>query len=119
VHGLCRAYGENQVLRGLDLTVRAGGVTALLGANGAGKTTLVRVLVGLDAADAGTVRVLDHDPAAAPRRWRERVGVVLQATALLDCWAGYYDQPLDTADVLGLVGLQESGPPPGGGAVGR
>jgi ABC-2 type transport system ATP-binding protein len=115
VRGLHRAYGENEVLRGLDLTVRSGGVTALLGANGAGKTTLVRVLVGLDRADAGTVRVLGENPAEAPRGWRQRVGVVLQATALpeelqvrelLDCWAGYYERPLETADVLGLVGLQ-------------
>ena len=45
--GLCAFYGATQVLFGLDLSVVAGGVTALLGANGAGKTTTLRALCGM------------------------------------------------------------------------
>ncbi len=50
--GLCAGYGEIQVLWGIDLDVRRGEITALIGSNGAGKTTLMRALSGLDP-DAG------------------------------------------------------------------
>ena len=47
VKGLHAAYGETEVLHGLDFAVQQGGVTALLGANGAGKTTTLRALCGM------------------------------------------------------------------------
>ncbi len=51
------AFGANQVLKGVDLKLRPGSVTALLGANGAGKSTLIKVLSGVYSAQGGTVRV--------------------------------------------------------------
>ncbi len=56
VEGLVRSFGRTQALRGLDLEVPPGTVTALLGPNGAGKTTLVRILATLirPASSAGT-----------------------------------------------------------------
>ena len=45
--GLCAGYGEIQVLWGVDMAVRQGEITALIGSNGAGKTTLMRALSGL------------------------------------------------------------------------
>jgi branched-chain amino acid transport system ATP-binding protein len=47
VKALCAGYGEIQVLWGVDLSVRRGEITALIGSNGAGKTTLMRALSGL------------------------------------------------------------------------
>src|SRR3984893_18973423 len=47
VQGLCAGYGEIQVLWGIDMAVRRGAITALIGSNGAGKTTLMRALSGL------------------------------------------------------------------------
>ena len=47
LQGLCAGYGEVQVLWGIDMTVRRGEITALIGSNGAGKTTLMRALSGL------------------------------------------------------------------------
>ncbi|UZE52075.1 ABC transporter ATP-binding protein [Rhodopseudomonas sp. P2A-2r] len=44
---LCAGYGEIQVLWGIDMAVRSGEITALIGSNGAGKTTLMRALSGL------------------------------------------------------------------------
>ncbi|WP_043160606.1 ABC transporter ATP-binding protein [Bradyrhizobium sp. Ai1a-2] len=51
--GLCAGYGEIQVLWGIDLEVRHGEITALIGSNGAGKTTLMRALSGLIPTTAG------------------------------------------------------------------
>lgn len=57
ITGLHKAFGRNQVLRGVDMVIPAGQVTVLMGANGAGKSTLVKVLSGVHAADRGEVRL--------------------------------------------------------------
>jgi len=58
IRGLRRAFGENEALRDVSLSVRPGEIHALLGPNGAGKTTLLRILTGLVAADGGEVTIL-------------------------------------------------------------
>jgi branched-chain amino acid transport system ATP-binding protein len=65
VRGLCAGYGEVQVLHGVDLSVRAGEVVALLGANGAGKTTLNNNLSGVFRPFAGQVVFEGQDLARA------------------------------------------------------
>ncbi len=55
VHGLAVTLGGNEVLEGLDLTVRRGDALVVMGRNGAGKTTLLRALAGLVVPDRGTV----------------------------------------------------------------
>ncbi|MFZ5736607.1 MAG: ABC transporter ATP-binding protein [Pseudomonadota bacterium] len=59
--GLDAGYGEIQVLWGVDLAVRRGEITALIGSNGAGKTTLMRTLSGLVAVRGGAYRSEGHD----------------------------------------------------------
>jgi iron(III) transport system ATP-binding protein len=54
---LRKAYGERVVLAGVDLTVPAGTLTAILGSSGSGKTTLLRIVIGFVTADAGTVSI--------------------------------------------------------------
>ncbi len=66
VTGLRKSFGDHVVLDGLDLTVQAGTVLALLGTNGAGKTTTVNILSTLIRADGGDVRVAGHDLASDP-----------------------------------------------------
>ncbi len=61
VEGLIAGYDEVEVLHGLDLTVAAGGITAVVGANGAGKTTLMRALAGLLPLDDGHLRLEGRD----------------------------------------------------------
>uniref|UniRef100_A0A7C1FID8 Sugar ABC transporter ATP-binding protein n=1 Tax=Caldilinea aerophila TaxID=133453 RepID=A0A7C1FID8_9CHLR len=55
--GIAKAYGPVVALRNVDMTVRRGEIHALLGANGAGKSTLVKILAGVQPADAGEVFV--------------------------------------------------------------
>ncbi len=57
IQGLTKAFGANNVLRGIDLVLPKGRVTALMGANGAGKSTLVKVLCGVHQANGGVVRL--------------------------------------------------------------
>ncbi|MGE5758803.1 MAG: ABC transporter ATP-binding protein, partial [Gemmatimonadota bacterium] len=69
------------VLRDIDLEVRSGELVALLGPSGCGKTTLLRIIAGLEAPDAGAVRVSGEDTAALAARERQ-VGFVFQHYAL-------------------------------------
>ena len=61
VRGLRKGYGRQPVLWDLDFTLGWGECVALFGANGAGKTTLLKVVSTQARADAGTVRVAQHD----------------------------------------------------------
>jgi ABC-2 type transport system ATP-binding protein len=114
IRGLRKSYGEVEAVRGIDLDVRAGEVFAFLGPNGAGKTTTVEILEGYRRRSGGEVSVLGEDPERADRRWRERIGVVLQSCRLdpyltvresLALYAGYYEAPRPIEETIELVGL--------------
>jgi cystine transport system ATP-binding protein len=57
VHGLRKAFGDNEVLKSIDLEVRRGQVLALVGPSGSGKTTVLRSLNGLETPDAGRIEI--------------------------------------------------------------
>src|SRR5437870_13123030 len=78
VRGLRRTYGSYEAVRGVDLDVAQGSITALLGTNGAGKTSTLEVIEGLARASAGEVSVLGLDPVADRAAVRRRIGVLLQ-----------------------------------------
>ncbi len=112
--GLTRSYGALRAVDDIDLTVERGQCVALLGPNGAGKTTTTEILEGYRTRDSGDVRVLGIDPSAADRRWRTRVGIVLQQVGDLSeltvreslrHFAGYYPNPRPVDEVLDQVGL--------------
>ena len=90
--GLTRRYGQGaagvDALRGVDIDIRAGTFTAIMGPSGSGKSTLMHLLAGLDRPTAGTVEiggVAVHtlNDAGLTKLRRERVGFVFQAFNLV------------------------------------
>jgi ABC-2 type transport system ATP-binding protein len=114
IRGLRKRYGDHEAVRGIDLEIHRGEIFAFLGPNGAGKTTTVEILEGFRQASEGTVEVLGRNPWRAPASWRARIGIVLQESEAepgltvhecLELYAGYYPNPRDAEETLGLVDL--------------
>jgi ABC-2 type transport system ATP-binding protein len=81
VAGLRKQYGSALALDGMTFTVEPGQVTGFVGPNGAGKSTTMRVILGLDAADAGSA-LIGGQPYHALRHPLSHVGALLDAAAL-------------------------------------
>lgn len=116
VSGLVKTYGETRAVNGVDLAVAEGEVFALLGPNGAGKSTIVEILEGHRTATAGEVRVLGMDPETGGRDYRERIGIVLQETAIenelsvreaIDIYGALYPRRRPAGELIEIVGLEE------------
>jgi ABC-2 type transport system ATP-binding protein len=115
--GLTKRYGSVLAVDALSFDVRPGVVTGFLGPNGSGKSTTMRMMVGLDKPDPGTVRI-------GGRQYRElgwplrEVGTLLEARAfhpgrsarahLAALAAGNSIPASRVDDVLGLVGLESA-----------
>jgi len=80
--GLAVSFGDTEVLRDVDLSVRAGEVVALLGANGSGKTTFLRALVGLQATARGSVTFRGQPAPPAVQQRSAHAGYVPQDPAV-------------------------------------
>jgi ABC-2 type transport system ATP-binding protein len=81
VDGLRKRYGPTLALDGMSFAVTPGRVTGFVGPNGAGKTTTMRVILGLDAPDAGTALIGGRPYRSLPRPLC-RLGSLLDASAL-------------------------------------
>src|SRR4051794_28822903 len=78
IRGLRKSFGDNEVLRGIDLHIPAGQFVAIVGRSGCGKSTLLRLIAGLEAATAGAIafgeetraediRIMFQEPRLLPR----------------------------------------------------
>lgn len=81
IQGLRKSFGKLQVLKGVDLTIHPGKITALVGPNGSGKTTLIKTILGLSKADGGQIEVGGHT-LNGDWRYRNRVGYMPQIPPL-------------------------------------
>lgn len=84
--GVRKAFGDNEVLKGLSFTVPRGSATTVIGPSGSGKTTLLRALNALDVPDAGVIKVGDVEldfanpvPKDQLRKYRAQSGFVFQS----------------------------------------
>ncbi|MBI3629643.1 MAG: ABC transporter ATP-binding protein [Candidatus Rokubacteria bacterium] len=100
IRRLEKSFGALRVLQGIDLRIRPGQVTALVGPNAAGKTTLIKCVVGLVVPDAGEIRI-DGVPIRGAWAYREKIGYMAQVAR--------FPENLTVAEVLRLVkDLRES-----------
>lgn len=119
VRGLRRVYGEGpsayEAVRGVDLDVPAGSITALLGTNGAGKTSTLEVVEGLAPATDGEISVLGLHPVRDRAEVRRRTGVLLQRSGFsgdltvretLRQWAGTLTRPRAVDEMLSMLSLE-------------
>ena len=116
VKGLRKSYGDNEVIAGIDLEVKNGEIFALLGPNGAGKTTTVEILEGYRNRNSGEINVLGYNPYLNQRKFKERIGIVLQKTGVepyltveetINLFSGYYLHPYNVEEIIQVTGLTE------------
>src|SRR5262245_57619385 len=102
--GLTKTYGDLNALDALDLDVSGVFVLALIGPSGGGKSTLLRVIGGLEEADAGTLVVNGVSPGgkAAALAWRRRNGFLFQQFNLFPHLSAHRNVTLPLEKVHGL-----------------
>jgi phospholipid/cholesterol/gamma-HCH transport system ATP-binding protein len=88
VKGLRKSFGAQQVLRGIDLTVNKGEILAVLGKSGTGKSVLLKLLIGLQKADEGSICIRGQETTHLEmdelNEMRMKVGFLFQDSALYD-----------------------------------
>ena len=81
-HGFNKYFGDQQVLKGIDLSVQSGEVVVILGPSGCGKSTLLRCLNGLEVAHSGSLRFAGNELLDKKTDWRQvrqDIGMVFQS----------------------------------------
>jgi phospholipid/cholesterol/gamma-HCH transport system ATP-binding protein len=114
IRGLKKAFGEKQVLDGIDLDVQSGETVVVLGPSGTGKSVLLKHILGLIEADAGSIQVDGEEVVGRPEhelnQIRRRFGMLFQGAALFDS--------MTVGENVGL-GLREHRALPHGEIAGR
>src|ERR1041385_7725033 len=88
VSGVCKSFGPQKVLDGVDLAVEHGETLAVLGRSGTGKSVLLKLIIGLQQPDAGSIRVHGQEITKLERKQlneiRKKIGFLFQQGALYD-----------------------------------
>lgn len=110
VHDLKKAYGTNQVLRGVNFEAQAGEIIGVIGKNGAGKSTFLEILMTIKEYDAGHVALFQKDVQKNRlEEIRKQISVVLQPTQfyktlkveeLLKLFKSYYQSNVDIQQIM-------------------
>lgn len=86
--GLCKSFGPKAILKGFDLQLNEGENLVVMGRSGSGKSVLIKCIAGLEAYDAGSVRVMGKEIKSldnnALNRLRTEIGFLFQGSALYD-----------------------------------
>jgi phospholipid/cholesterol/gamma-HCH transport system ATP-binding protein len=88
VKKLCKTFGKQKVLDGIDFTVAKGETLAVLGRSGTGKSVLLKLLIGLQKPDSGSIELLGQETTSLRLKQldevRKKVGFLFQQAALYD-----------------------------------
>lgn len=82
INNISKRFGDNQVLKGVSLSVERGQVIAIIGRSGSGKSTMLRCINGLEIINGGTIEVAGHTLTSTPDKLidlRKDVGMVFQS----------------------------------------
>ena len=92
VRGLHKSFGAHVVLNGIDLTVARGETLAVLGRSGTGKSVLLKIIIGLQKPDAGSVSIHGQEITGISlgklNEIRKKMGFLFQQAALYDSLTG-------------------------------
>ncbi len=117
-NNLHKKFGKKEVIKNVSTTVEAGDILGFIGPNGAGKTTTIKLILGLQKIDKGTVKINGYDITKDFEKAIARVGAIVENPDLYMYLTGYKNLKLiarmyknvDKAridEVVKLVGLQE------------
>lgn len=84
IKGLTRSFGDNYVLKGIDLDIDPGEVVVILGKSGAGKSVLLRHIIGLENPDSGSIKVAGEDIHDPDFSKHHVLAMVFQSSALFN-----------------------------------
>lgn len=128
IDNVSKLFGDHLVLDGINVEIEPGEIFVIMGPSGSGKTVLLKVIAGLEAPSAGSVRVADFDTQDAAFRERTRMALVFQAGALFNSMtvfdnlalfprehrlydrATIRDRVMDALRILGLEGAEKKLP---------
>ena len=86
---LCKHFGKQQILDKVSLEVKQGDILGFIGPNGAGKTTTIKLILGLQSIDSGTVKINGYDIQKDFEKAIEKVGTIVENPDLYMYLSGY------------------------------
>lgn len=86
---LCKSFGKRQILNNVSLEVNQGDILGFIGPNGAGKTTTIKLILGLQSIDSGTVKINGYDIQKDFEKAIEKVGTIVENPDLYMYLSGY------------------------------
>ena len=86
---LCKSFGKKQILKNVSLEVKKGDILGFIGPNGAGKTTTIKLILGLQGIDSGSVKINGFDIKENFEKAIKRVGAIVENPDLYMYLTGY------------------------------
>jgi Cu-processing system ATP-binding protein len=114
IENLHKRFGKNQVLSGIDLNIKGGGIFAVLGPNGSGKTTLIKSILGMVIPNEGRITVLGENIKNS-WKYRQQIDYLpqianfpgnLRVRELIRMIQDLRQKPSDMVKLVGLFGLE-------------